>query len=143
MSPSLIPKFDNPKTHMTPALQLFERSREKRLSATPPNTTVRSLSFEYHPFEVQRWDEACALCAATDSFLNEVIVDNTGARLIACSDSDHCRERRVAGGGTSADQIAVQCSSHAQKGFTCNRIAIPGIEVIGDYLLEQHLPLTA
>ena len=58
MSPSPIPKFDNPKMHMNPALQLFGAGREKRIYAIPPYTPVRSLDFEDHPFEVQRWD-AC------------------------------------------------------------------------------------
>ena len=97
MSPSPIPKFDNPKLHMNPALQLFGAGREKRLYAIPPYTPVRSLDFEDHPFEVQRWDHACALCGATESYLDEMIVDDAGSRLFVCSDSDYCEERRDAG----------------------------------------------
>ena len=97
MSPSPIPKFDNPKMHMNPALQLFGAGREKRLYAIPPYTPVRSLDFEDHPFEVQRWDHACALCGATESYLDEMIVDDAGSRLFVCSDSDYCQERREAG----------------------------------------------
>ena len=97
MSPSPIPKFDNPKMHMNAALQLFGAGREKRLYAVPPYTPVESLAFEDHPFEVQRWDHACALCGAGDSFLDEVIVDDAGRRLYVCSDSDHCQTRRQAG----------------------------------------------
>lgn len=96
-SPSPIPKFDNPKLHMSPALQLFGAGREKRLYAIPPHTPVRSLDFEDHPFEVQRWSQACALCGAQDSFLDEMIVDDAGGRLFVCSDSDYCGERRAAG----------------------------------------------
>jgi alpha-D-ribose 1-methylphosphonate 5-phosphate C-P lyase len=96
-SPSPIPKFDNPKMHMNPALQLFGAGREKRIYAIPPYTAVRSLDFEDHPFEVQRWDHACALCGASDSFLDEMIVDDAGSRLFVCSDSDYCGERRDAG----------------------------------------------
>ena len=96
-SPSPIPKFDNPKMHMNPALQLFGAGREKRLYAIPPYTAVRSLDFEDHPFEVQRWDHACALCGAADSFLDEMIVDDAGSRLYVCSDSDYCAQRREAG----------------------------------------------
>jgi len=55
-SPSPIPKFDNPKMHMNPALQLFGAGRE--------------------------------------SFLDEMIVDDAGARMFVCSDSDYCQERR-------------------------------------------------
>ena len=36
MDPSPIPKFDNPKMHMMPALQLFGAGREKRIYALPP-----------------------------------------------------------------------------------------------------------
>ena len=56
MRPSPIPKFDNPKMHMSPALQLFGAGREKRIYAVPPYTEVTSLDFEDHPFEVERWD---------------------------------------------------------------------------------------
>ena len=95
MSPSPIPKFDNPKMHMNPALQLFGAGREKRIYAVPPYTPVKSLAFDDHPFEIQRWQAACALCGATDTFLDEVIQDNQGTRLHLCSDSDHCQERRA------------------------------------------------
>ncbi|WP_341907870.1 alpha-D-ribose 1-methylphosphonate 5-phosphate C-P-lyase PhnJ [Polaromonas sp. YR568] len=96
-SPSPIPKFDNPKMHMNPALQLFGAGREKRIYAIPPYTEVRSLDFEDHPFEVQRWAHACALCGSGSSFLDEMIVDNEGSRLFVCSDSDFCSTRREAG----------------------------------------------
>ena len=39
MDPSPIPKFDNPKMNMMPALQLFGAGREKRIYAVPPFTT--------------------------------------------------------------------------------------------------------
>jgi alpha-D-ribose 1-methylphosphonate 5-phosphate C-P lyase len=96
MAPSPIPKFDNPKMHMNPALQLFGAGREKRIYAVPPYTKVESLGFEDHPFEVQKWDAACALCGATDSFLDEIITDDQGGRMHVCSDSDHCQERQAA-----------------------------------------------
>lgn len=93
MAPSPIPKYDNPKMHMNPALQLFGAGREKRIYAVPPYTEVTSLAFEDYPFEVQRWDSACALCASTASFLDEVITDDKGGRMFVCSDTDYCRER--------------------------------------------------
>jgi alpha-D-ribose 1-methylphosphonate 5-phosphate C-P lyase len=96
-SPTPIPKFDNPKMHMNPALQLFGAGREKRIYAIPPWTAVRSLDFEDHPFEVQRWDEPCALCGAADGYLDEVITDDRGGRMFVCSDTDHCAKRRAAG----------------------------------------------
>lgn len=93
---SPIPKFDTPKLHMNPALQLFGAGREKRIYALPPYTDVRPLDFEDHPFAVERWPEACALCGAGDSFLDEVILDDKGKRMFVCSDTDYCGSRREA-----------------------------------------------
>jgi alpha-D-ribose 1-methylphosphonate 5-phosphate C-P lyase len=93
-SPSPIPKFDNPKMHMNPALQLFGAGRERRLYAIPPYTKVKSLDFEDHPFSVQTWEHACALCGSRESFLDEMIVDDHGTRMFVCSDSDYCHSRR-------------------------------------------------
>ena len=95
MSPSPIPKFDNPKMHRSPALQLFGAGREKRIYAVPPYTSVTSLAFDDHPFSVQRWESACALCGATDSFLDEWITDDRGARMFVCSDSHYCATRQA------------------------------------------------
>ncbi|MDV7340328.1 alpha-D-ribose 1-methylphosphonate 5-phosphate C-P-lyase PhnJ [Terasakiella sp. A23] len=104
MDPSPIPKFDNPKMDMCPALQLFGAGREKRIYAIPPYTKVESLDFEDHPFEVQKWEENCALCGATDSFLDEVILDDEGNRMFVCSDSHFCHERQEKGFRGSANQ---------------------------------------
>jgi len=97
MSPSPIPKFDNPKLDANPAILLFGAGREKRIYAVPPYTSVKSLDFVDYPFETQRWDESCALCAAADSYLDEVILDDAGARMFVCSDTHYCAERRAAG----------------------------------------------
>jgi alpha-D-ribose 1-methylphosphonate 5-phosphate C-P lyase len=107
-SPSPIPKFDNPKMNMSPALQLFGAGREKRIYAIPPYTPVRSLDFEDHPFAVQQWRHACALCGAQESFLDEMIVDDAGKRLFVCSDSDYCGERRAAGHVGTQQAVAVR-----------------------------------
>jgi alpha-D-ribose 1-methylphosphonate 5-phosphate C-P lyase len=90
MSPSPIPKFDNPKLDRSPALAIFGAGREKRIYAVPPYTSVRSLDFDDHPFTIERWDQACGLCGAIDSFLDEIIMDDLGTRLFACSDSHYC-----------------------------------------------------
>jgi alpha-D-ribose 1-methylphosphonate 5-phosphate C-P lyase len=92
--PSPIPKFDNPKLDDCPALQLFGAGREKRIYAIPPYTKVKSLDFEDHPFEVQRWDEPCALCGSRESFLDEIVMDDKGKRMFVCSDTDFCRTQR-------------------------------------------------
>ena len=92
--PSPIPKVDNQKLDRTPALQLFGAGREKRIYAVPPYTRVRSLDFEDHPFEIQRWDRPCEICGARDSFLDEIVTDDKGGRLFVCSDTDYCGKRQ-------------------------------------------------
>ena len=92
MDPSPIPKFDNPKLEMD-AIQLFGAGREQRIYALPPHTRVVSLDFEDYPFEASKADHACALCAATGSYLDEVIVDDAGGRMFVCSDTDFCQSR--------------------------------------------------
>jgi len=94
MSPSPIPKFDNPKLDRNPALQLYGAGREKRIYAVPPHTPVKSLDFDDHPFEIEAWSECCALCGSKQSFLDEMIVDDNGKRLFICSDTDYCQERQ-------------------------------------------------
>ena len=97
MDPSPTPKFDNPKMDMMAALQLFGAGREKRIYALPPYTKVKSLDFDDHPFEVQSWKDECGMCGATDSYLDEVILDDKGNRMFVCSDTDYCSERQEAG----------------------------------------------
>ena len=120
MSPSPIPKFDNPKLDMNPALLLFGAGREKRIYAVPPFTKVKSLGFEDYPFEVQTWDECCGLCGATDSYMDEVVLDDAGNRMFVCSDSNYCAERRAQGhvGPQAAHElkdIADEISASAQE----------------------------
>jgi alpha-D-ribose 1-methylphosphonate 5-phosphate C-P lyase len=110
-APSPIPKFDNPKMHMNPALQLFGAGRERRIYAIPPYTSVRSLDFEDYPFSVQKWDTSCGICGSRESYLDEIIVDDRGSRLFVCSDTDYCRSRQYAWGSSAvsdrADQIHI------------------------------------
>lgn len=113
MDPSPIPKFDNPKMHRSPALQLFGAGREKRIYAIPPHSDVVSLDFEDHPFEIQHFDKPCALCGATDSYLDEVVLDDRGGRMFVCSDTDHCEERRAA--GHVGDQSGLDHSALGQE----------------------------
>ncbi|MEI7084557.1 alpha-D-ribose 1-methylphosphonate 5-phosphate C-P-lyase PhnJ [Pectobacterium versatile] len=94
MDPSPIPKFDNPKMHRMPALQLFGAGREKRIYALPPYCDVKSLDFDDHPFSVQRWEQPCALCGSHDSYLDEIVIDDEGSRLFVCSDTDYCRQQQ-------------------------------------------------
>ncbi|MGR3484987.1 MAG: alpha-D-ribose 1-methylphosphonate 5-phosphate C-P-lyase PhnJ [Paracoccaceae bacterium] len=96
MDPSPIPAFDNPKMRMD-AIQLFGAGREQRIYAIPPHTEVVSLDFDDHPFEPGRADHPCALCGATDSYLDEVVTDDAGGRMFVCSDTDYCEGRRASG----------------------------------------------
>ena len=96
MDPSPIPKFDNTKLEMA-AIQLFGAGREQRIYAIPPYTQVVSLDFDDFPFEPTKADHACDLCGATDSYLDELIVDDAGGRMFMCSDTDYCSTRRKAG----------------------------------------------
>lgn len=94
MRPSPIPRFDNPKLHMSPALQLFGAGREKRLYAVPPYTQVKSLDFEDYPFTIETWDKACEFCGSTTSYLDEVVINDRGERLWICSDTDYCHQEQ-------------------------------------------------
>ena len=109
MSPSPIPKFDNPKMADNPAIQLFGAGREKRIYAIPPYTEVKSLDFDDHPFRIQTWEECCALCGADNSYLDEVILDDRGGKMFVCSDTHFCEDRRQAGhrGPLGADPSAL------------------------------------
>ena len=114
MDPSPTPKFDNPKMHEMAALQLFGAGREKRIYAIPPHTKVKSLDFEDHPFEVQRWSACCALCSAKDSFLDEIVTDDRGGRMFVCSDTDYCAKRRATGETGPSDAEARAAADGAE-----------------------------
>ena len=93
MDPSPIPKFDNPKMEMS-AIQLFGAGREQRIYALPPYTNVVSLDFEDYPFEASKAEYSCELCGSHNSYLDEVIVDDTGGRIFVCSDTDYCSSQQ-------------------------------------------------
>lgn len=115
MSPSPIPKFDNPKMDRNPALQLFGAGREKRIYAVPPYTRVKSLDFEDYPFRVERGEESCALCGSRESFLDEIITDDRGTRLFACSDTDYCQRRRLEGQRESSSGMPLLAAKRLQR----------------------------
>ena len=96
MDPSPIPKFDNPKLESA-ALQLFGAGREQRIYALPPYTTAVSLDFDDHPFDPSKAPHPCGLCGAENTYLDEIITDDRGGRLYACSDTDFCARRRASG----------------------------------------------
>ena len=87
----LFGKFD--VEYVTRRTAWFGAGREKRIYAIPPFTRVVSLDFEDHPFEIQSFEEPCALCGAENVYLDEVILDDRGGRMFVCSDTDHCEGR--------------------------------------------------
>lgn len=87
MNPSPIPKFDNPKLHMSKCLYLFGAGREKKIYAVPPYTNVVSLAFDDVPFERESFKgKKCRLCGSTDTYLDEIFDSETGERFYQCSD---------------------------------------------------------
>ena len=98
MDPSPIPKFDNPKLGDMAAIQLFGAGREQRIYALPPWTKVVSLDFEDYPFDPSTADQACSLCGAVQSYLDEVITDDAGNRMFVCSDTDFCARTKAESG---------------------------------------------
>jgi alpha-D-ribose 1-methylphosphonate 5-phosphate C-P lyase len=94
MDPSPIPRWDNPKLHMAECLYLFGAGREKRIYAIPPHTSVVSIEFEDYGFRVEDFGSAaCSRCGSTETFLNEIIDDESGKRIFMCSDTAFCSKR--------------------------------------------------
>lgn len=117
MDPSPTPKFDNPKMHRSEALQLFGAGREKRIYAIPPHTEVVSLDFEDHPFEIQHFDQPCAMCGAEQVYLDEVVLDDKGGRMFVCSDTHYCESRRADGhrGALLGDEPGLGAEANTRK----------------------------
>lgn len=94
MSPSPIPKWDNPKLDNAECLYLFGAGREKRIYAIPPYTKVESLHFEDKPFTVEKFDNLyCSRCGAVDTYLDEIYDEESGAKYHVCSDTGYCNFR--------------------------------------------------
>ncbi|MDR1296801.1 MAG: alpha-D-ribose 1-methylphosphonate 5-phosphate C-P-lyase PhnJ [Deltaproteobacteria bacterium] len=103
MSPSPVPRFDNPKLHRSKALHLFGAGRERRIYAVPPHTDAVSFDFSDHPFRPQTWPRSCAFCGAADSYLDEIVMDDHGGTMFVCSDTDYCAKRLAARESAAAD----------------------------------------
>ena len=94
MDPSPIPRWDVPKLQQAETHYQFGAGREKRIYAIPPHTTVEPLEFEDHTFRVEDFSgKSCARCGAADTFLDEVIENESGDRTHYCSDSGYCDKR--------------------------------------------------
>ncbi len=95
MDPSPIPRWDCPKLHQSDILHLFGAGREKRIYAVPPHTQVEPLEFEDHKFRVENFEgKQCELCGSSDTFLNEIVDEETGEHVYQCSDTSNCAKQR-------------------------------------------------
>jgi len=89
MSPSPIPRWDDPKLHQASHLTILSAGREKRLYAVPPYTDVRPLEFEDVFFEVEKHDGlTCFRTGARWKFMNE-LPDEAGGSKRELSDSGY------------------------------------------------------
>lgn len=99
IDPSPIPRFDVPKLHRSPAVQLFGAGREKKLYAVPPYTEAEPLAFADVPFRVEDFRDdtgaraRCAGCGSDRSYLDEFVAPD-GGRSHRCSDSEYCQRRQ-------------------------------------------------
>lgn len=89
MSPSPIPRWDNPKLHQAAHLTLLSAGREKRLYAVPPYTDVRPLEFEDVFFKVEsQHGRRDRLTGATHKFMDE-IAQADGSSTFSLSDTGY------------------------------------------------------
>lgn len=87
MAPSPIPRFDNPKLHMSKALILLGAGREKKIYAVPPYTKVESIDFEDYPFETEDFSNVkCHMTGATGVFMDELEDPGTGQTIYQIND---------------------------------------------------------
>jgi alpha-D-ribose 1-methylphosphonate 5-phosphate C-P lyase len=107
MATTPIPRWDVPRLHRCPQLNLFGAGREKRIYAVPPHTTVEPLTFDDVPFEVEGAGGAvCLRCGSADTFLVDAGQDETGRARFACSDTEWC-ERVLEGDADDAGHRAL------------------------------------
>jgi alpha-D-ribose 1-methylphosphonate 5-phosphate C-P lyase len=98
IDPSPIPRYDVPKLHQSEALLLFGAGREKKIYAVPPYTNADPLVFDDVPFRTESFDtpdgqrRACARCGSTNSFLDELNLED-GSKAWQCSDTDYCNRQ--------------------------------------------------
>jgi len=88
VSPSPVPRFDNPKLDRAKGLVLFGAGTDERVYAIPPHTAVESLAFDDRPFDSGSSGHCCSRCGSSDTYLEE-ISDGAAVRYV-CSDTDYC-----------------------------------------------------
>jgi alpha-D-ribose 1-methylphosphonate 5-phosphate C-P lyase len=101
ISPSPIPRWDNPKLHQAAHLTLLSAGREKRLYAVPPYTDVYPLEFDDVPFQIENqkgW--RCKTTGIENKFMNELPQED-GSSNYELSDSGYA-EKLMKEGETGA-----------------------------------------
>ena len=94
MAPSPIPRFDTMKLHQASHLTLLGAGREKKIYAVPPHTDVKPLDFDDYPFRLESFEgRRCRLCGAQDTYLDEIVNEETGETLYQCNDTAWCAKR--------------------------------------------------
>ncbi len=98
IDPSPIPRWDVPRLHQSPCLNLFGAGREKKIYAVPPYTDAMPLEFDDVRFRTEDFHDngerrRCRKCGSASSFLDELI-GPSGTRLWACSDTAYCESSR-------------------------------------------------
>ncbi len=93
MSPSPIPKFDNPKLHDNEALILLGAGREKKIYAVPPHTKVVSIDFEDYPFKPENFEgKSCHLTGLSNVYLDEIVNEVTMETYYQTNDQSYLLE---------------------------------------------------
>jgi alpha-D-ribose 1-methylphosphonate 5-phosphate C-P lyase len=94
MAPTPIPRHDIPRLNQAPFLSLYGAGREATVYALPPYTTARPLEFEDRKFAIERFPQPCALCGASETYLQAE--EETDPVRYVCSDVAYCLRRRGA-----------------------------------------------
>ncbi|WP_035759149.1 alpha-D-ribose 1-methylphosphonate 5-phosphate C-P-lyase PhnJ [Granulicoccus phenolivorans] len=91
MAPSPIPRWDVPRLDQGDRLTILCHGRDKKVYAVPPHTSVRPITFDDVPFEVEyARDQRCIRCGSTDVYLVE-----TREGTYLCSDVEWCARVRT------------------------------------------------
>jgi alpha-D-ribose 1-methylphosphonate 5-phosphate C-P lyase len=103
MSPSPIPRWDDPKLHQAAHLTILSAGREKRLYVVPPHTDVAPLEFDDVYFEVENQrDWVCARTGGRHKFMNE-LPNADGTMVHEISDSGYADKLvELANGGDAS-----------------------------------------
>lgn len=102
IDPSPIPRYDVPRLHQSPQLNLFGAGREKRIYAVPPYTDAEPLAFDDVPFRVEDFSDEhgqrrrCEICGSDETFLEQCLAED-GISRWQCSDTYACQKARLSG----------------------------------------------